>query len=182
MPARWNGAGTGDTALVEQLLDLGVAMGAVDIAGYTPVAWAAAGGHAPCVSLLLEAGSGVGAADNEGRLPLHWAAERGFAQVVALLVPAMLQSGLDLNALVSSSLALTACSSDTKCSLRALIPGGTSNNYVTQFLWISLILCRGNTGPMEGLCQTVLGICMAAFGLKEVPLKEVPQYRFLPGQ
>ena len=105
MPPRWNGAGTGDTALVEQLLDLGVAMGAVDIAGYTPVAWAAAGGHAPCVSLLLEAGSGVGVADNEGRLPLHWAAERGFAQVVALLVPAMLQSGLDLNALVSSSLA-----------------------------------------------------------------------------
>ncbi len=86
---------------MEQLLDVGVAMGAADAAGWTPLAWAAAGGHATCVSLLLEAGAGVGSLDDQGRLPLHWAAERGRAHVVALLVPAMLQAGPDLHALVS---------------------------------------------------------------------------------
>ena len=117
-------AGTGDQALVERLLELGVPMGAADAAGWAPLAWAAGSGHADCVARLLEAGAGVGARDAQDRLPLHWAAERGWAQVVALLVPAMLQAGLDLHVPVRCCKFLSA-REDSKPLLFLLLPRGT---------------------------------------------------------
>ena len=73
-----------------------------DQAGWSPLHWAAAGGHAGCASALLEVGARPGAADERGRLPLHWAAERGWADAVSALVPAMSSASVDLHAVVGA--------------------------------------------------------------------------------
>lgn len=90
-------AGSGERALLERLLELGEPVDAPDGGGWTPLLWAAAGGHAGCVAQLLEAGAWVGVMDGRARTPLHWAAERGWADTVTQLVSAMSQSDLDLH-------------------------------------------------------------------------------------
>lgn len=90
-------AGTGERPLLERLLELGAPVQAPDAAGWTPLHWAAAAGHASCAASLLEAGASPALPDAQGRLPLHWAAERGWAEAVAALVPAMVAAGVDLH-------------------------------------------------------------------------------------
>ena len=87
--------------LVDRLLDLDVECSQADKNLWTPLTYAAAGGHASCVRALLEAGASAGDVDTYGRTALHWAAERGWADVVTCLVPAMSLEGRDVGLLVS---------------------------------------------------------------------------------
>ena len=96
---------------MDRLLDLEVECSQADKNLWTPLTYAAAGGHASCVRALLDAGAGAGEVDACGRTALHWAAERGWADVVSLLVPAMALEGRDVGLLVnmlSASLSLPA--------------------------------------------------------------------------
>ncbi len=86
--------------LVDRLLDLDVECSQADKNLWTPLTYAAAGGHANCVRALLEAGASAGDVDAYGRTALHWAAERGWADVVTSLVPAMALEGRDVALLV----------------------------------------------------------------------------------
>lgn len=87
--------------LVDRLLDLDVECSQADKNLWTPLTYAAAGGHASCVRALLESGASAGDVDTHGRTALHWAAERGWADVVTSLVPAMALEGRDVGLLVS---------------------------------------------------------------------------------
>ncbi len=60
----------------------------VNARGETPMALAAAGGHADAIRLLLEAGVPSYGADKAGRSPLHRAAEAGAAHAVSVLLEA----------------------------------------------------------------------------------------------
>ena len=54
--------------------------------GWTPLPWAAEGGHEAVVKLLLEKGAELETKDNDGWTPLSWAAEKGHEAVVKLLL------------------------------------------------------------------------------------------------
>lgn len=94
--------GTGQIELVERLLELDAECSQADKNQWTPLTYAAAGGHANCVRALLDAGASAGDVDTYGRTALHWAAERGWADVVTLLVPAMTLEGRDVGLMVSA--------------------------------------------------------------------------------
>ena len=85
-------AESGCEQILEQLLRAaapGVAAGALDPIGETPLHRAAECGHAECVARLLAApGVSVDSQDADGRAPLHAAAEAGRRECVALLLAA----------------------------------------------------------------------------------------------
>ena len=57
-----------------------------DSYGWTPLSWAARGGHEAVVKLLVETGKvDVDSKDSDGRTPLSWAAREGHEAVVKLL-------------------------------------------------------------------------------------------------
>lgn len=78
----------GDAARVKDLLAAGHAVNAKDKNGYTPLFWAAFGGHADIAKLLLAKGADVNAKVNEGHTPLYEASFRGHRKVVELLLAA----------------------------------------------------------------------------------------------
>ena len=53
---------------------------------WTPLHWAAAGGHKEIAELLIESGADVNKADICGWTPLHWAAGEGHREVAELLI------------------------------------------------------------------------------------------------
>jgi len=87
-------AGAGNTAEVQRLLDAGANVNAGDIAGQTPLIYAAYGGHIETIKILLERGAQVNVCDCGGFMPLHKAAEYGHEDVVILL----LDKGAGINA------------------------------------------------------------------------------------
>ena len=78
----------GHETVVRLLLDKGAAVDAKDdLAGRTPLSWAAARGHEAVARLLLDKGAAVDVKDDlAGRTPLSWAAEGGHEAVVRLLL------------------------------------------------------------------------------------------------
>jgi ankyrin repeat protein len=57
-----------------------------DFISWTPLSWAAGGGHEAVVKLLLEMGKAdIDLKDKYSRTPLSWAAEGGHEAVVKLL-------------------------------------------------------------------------------------------------
>lgn len=100
---------------MERLLDLDLECSQADTNQWTPLTYAAAGGHSQSVGALLDAGASVGDLDAHGRTPLHWAAERGWADVVALLVPAMALEGVDVGLLVRPPPCSCCCICQTPC-------------------------------------------------------------------
>ncbi len=73
---RTRGDGDDDDAVrcVSTLLDGGAPVDVVNLAGYTPLLWAAHKEHTEMVRLLLDSGADVSAADAHGCTALHWAA------------------------------------------------------------------------------------------------------------
>jgi ankyrin repeat protein len=84
----------GDVTRVKDLLAAGHAVNARDKDGYTPLFWAAFGGHADIANLLLAKGADVNAKNSKGITPLSEASYRGHRKVVELLLAA----GADINA------------------------------------------------------------------------------------
>ncbi|MCC6059460.1 MAG: ankyrin repeat domain-containing protein [Thermofilum sp.] len=76
----------GDAARVRELLRKGANANAKDRRGWTPLHWAAAGGHAEVARLLLERGADVNARDDDDWTPLHIAAAKGRVEVARLLL------------------------------------------------------------------------------------------------
>ena len=70
-------AGSGDTAVVQQLISLGCSPTAVDRIGWSPLMWAAAGGHAGIIRELMGQAADAAVRDVRARGALHWAAEKG---------------------------------------------------------------------------------------------------------
>jgi len=86
--------------VVLRLIQLGCSHTGVDKAGWTPLMWAAAGGHAGIIGELMARGADFRVRDERGRGPLHWASERGHVEAVDLLVEKYTKNSLDLHALV----------------------------------------------------------------------------------
>ncbi len=73
-------------AVVQLLLDRGVAIEAEDRKGWTALLLAAHQGHATVVRLLLDRGAAIEVRDENGRTALLWAAYQGHEAVVQLLL------------------------------------------------------------------------------------------------
>jgi len=71
---------------LQLLLDRGAEVDAKDGGGWTPLSWAAMGGHEAVVQLLLNRGAEVNAKDKAGSTPLSQAAREGYKTVVQLLL------------------------------------------------------------------------------------------------
>lgn len=97
-------AGSGDVAVVKQLLSLGCDATAADRIGWSPLLWATAGGHAGVMRELDAAGADILVRDTRGRVALHWAAEKGHVDAVDLLVDRLSELQLDLHTPVPASL------------------------------------------------------------------------------
>ena len=70
---------------VRLLLDAGAEVNSVQVAGYTPLHQAAAGGKKEVVLLLLERGANPKATSDEGKTPADYARERGHSEIEILL-------------------------------------------------------------------------------------------------
>jgi len=79
---------------LQLLLDRGAEVDAKDGGGWTPLSWAAMGGHEAVVRLLLDRGAEVDVEDTDNCTPLSWAAIRGREALVRLL----LDRGAEVNA------------------------------------------------------------------------------------
>lgn len=64
-----------------------------DASGYTPLHYAATGGHTDVIEVLLDAGADVNARGSRGETPLLLAASKGNVEVVELLI----DNGADVN-------------------------------------------------------------------------------------
>ena len=118
--------GSGDTAAVERLLQLGCSMLAIDKIGWSPLMWAASGGHAATLRALMTAGADVRIRDVRLRGALHWAAEKGHVEAVGILVDSLSELQLDLHAQVCALPSLCAIAIRRffvicKCSHQALV-------------------------------------------------------------
>lgn len=65
------------------LLKHGAFANATTVAGFTPLHFAAMGGHYYTLAVLLQHGAAKSARDNNGDTPLHWAAKGGQADLVS---------------------------------------------------------------------------------------------------
>ena len=92
--------GSGDACVVAKLIELGCDPKAVDKLGWSPLTWAASGGHVNILAALMAQGADFKLADERGRTPLHWAAERGHVEAVDMLVEKCSEQSLDLHGLV----------------------------------------------------------------------------------
>ena len=72
---------------VQRQLDAGVDVNEENAIGYTPLHYAAAGGHIDIVELLIEHGANINATDssNKGATPLDYAYWKGQMEVVEVL-------------------------------------------------------------------------------------------------
>lgn len=86
--------------MVAKLIELGCDPKAVDKMGWSPLTWAASGGHVNILAALMAQGADFKLADERGRTPLHWAAERGHVEAVDLLVEKFSEQNLDLHGAV----------------------------------------------------------------------------------
>jgi ankyrin repeat protein len=84
----------GNIEAVKQYLDTGTDVNAKEKDGWTPLHFAAEGGHKEVAELLIAAGADVNARDNWGRTPLHEAAYHSNKEIVGLLIA----KGADVNA------------------------------------------------------------------------------------
>jgi len=75
----------GFTEAAEALLDHGADIEATNCSHFTPLHWAAWGGHMPVVKLLLARGADVHYKDDSNHTPLFWAENWGHEDVAALL-------------------------------------------------------------------------------------------------
>ena len=88
-------ARAGDLDLVNHFITVHMAdVNRANASGFTPLHWAAIGGHAAIAATLLAAGASVDAKDEDDETPLHFAARNGRASVVATL----LARGADVDA------------------------------------------------------------------------------------
>lgn len=98
MRSACSAAQAGDARRLEQLLDSSVQQlssdGAGNGTGYTPLHYAARGGHAECVSLLLRHRAHVDARTSGGATPLHRAAFTGQTEVCKALLRARADASL----------------------------------------------------------------------------------------
>ncbi|XP_012283371.1 ankyrin repeat domain-containing protein 39 [Orussus abietinus] len=85
----WYAAQTNDLDRVNNLLKKGTSASAEDLAGYTPLHYAARNGHYKICEMLLENGANVNAITRSGRATaLHRAAMQGHQDIVKLLLNA----------------------------------------------------------------------------------------------
>lgn len=89
--------------MVAKLMDLGCSPTAVDKMGWSPLTWAASGGHVSILAALMARGADFRITDERGRSPLHWSAERGHMEAVDLLVEKFNELNLDLHGPVSKA-------------------------------------------------------------------------------
>jgi ankyrin repeat protein len=92
------GCGNPDSALLDAANEGNIAAGADvnakdDEYGWTPLIWAADGGHKNVAALLIAKGANVNA-KSEGWTALHSAAEEGYKEIAELLIA----NGADVNA------------------------------------------------------------------------------------
>jgi ankyrin repeat protein len=92
VPTEFHGASTlfyaiesGDLTSFRAVLAAGGDVNAPDPDGWTPLAWAAAGGHEQMVMDLLRAGADPAIKDNEDKTPLDRASESELTEIAALL-------------------------------------------------------------------------------------------------
>lgn len=92
VPTEFHGASTlfyaiesGDLTSFRVVLAAGGDVNAPDPDGWTPLAWAAGGGHEQMVMDLLRAGADPAIKDKEGKTPLDRATEYELTEIVALL-------------------------------------------------------------------------------------------------
>jgi ankyrin repeat protein len=86
-------ASLGDVAALQERIDSGAAIDALDASGNTPLIEAAFAGEAEAALRLLAAGATVDARSDRGLTALHAAAYRGHLDVVRLLI----DHGADIN-------------------------------------------------------------------------------------
>ena len=68
--------------VVALLLKHGAAANVTTVAGFTPLHFAAMGGHYYTLAVLLQHGATKAVRDSNGDTPLHWAAKGGQADLV----------------------------------------------------------------------------------------------------
>lgn len=94
-------ARSGDTAKLRVWLDAGSGPDQYDAAGWTPLLWASARGHAGAVELLLKQGADISMPHRDsGALPIHLAGQSGDVRTSELLLeqrPAQINAVWDLN-------------------------------------------------------------------------------------
>ena len=83
--------------MLERLLVMGESIFRADINSWTPLMWAAAGGHVAVIQRLLVGGAALGICDNDGRGVLHVSAAKGHLEAVSSLVDALAAQKLDLH-------------------------------------------------------------------------------------
>lgn len=86
--------------MVQHLISLGCCPKDIDRIGWSPLMWAAAGGHVGIIKELIAQGADIRIRDVRARGALHWAAEKGHVEAVDLLVEKLSQLQLDLHAQV----------------------------------------------------------------------------------
>lgn len=82
----FNASQCGCKQTVQKCIDCGVDVSRKDENNWTPLHYAATGGHAQIVALLIANGADVNVKDNSGATPLHTAAALGFQEIVTLLL------------------------------------------------------------------------------------------------
>ncbi len=94
-------ARAGDIATLRAWLDAGNNPDDYDAAGWTPLLWASARGHAGAVELLLKRGADIAMPHRDsGALPIHLAGQSGDVRTSELLLeqkPAQINAIWDLN-------------------------------------------------------------------------------------
>ncbi|XP_064407169.1 ankyrin repeat domain-containing protein 29-like isoform X2 [Halichondria panicea] len=79
-------ARVGNLSAVQDAIRKGEDINSVDEGGYTPLWWAACGGHTDCARELLSSGATVDLANKYGGIPLSMAARKGHHHVVRELL------------------------------------------------------------------------------------------------
>jgi len=89
-----NASASGDSLVVEELIDEGADINAPDSEGYTPLMHAIWYGNNETVEVLMNKGADINAKDSRGYTPLLWASYYGFLDIAKLLI----DNGADINA------------------------------------------------------------------------------------
>ncbi|KGG79952.1 hypothetical protein Y919_08885 [Caloranaerobacter azorensis H53214] len=75
----------GNYEMAKYLVEKGMGVNGRDYEGYTPIHWAAQGGHLDIIKLLAENGGDLEAQDDYGQTPLYVAASLGHVDIEIII-------------------------------------------------------------------------------------------------